>query len=178
MSFTLEKQLKIRDELRILWSIGFPVAYVATSSVDNEGNVRELFSISSGRLRAAEFSSYEHDAVVQHLCSLLLGKLAVVKLLGKDVVVNPVGAQALKTDLKEQLGLELDTENAYLIDASEYCDKGHVSVNTQVNIRIRGLGIKGVVEIFDAIKSVKGAYPSINFTNVDPDELKACLEDY
>jgi len=168
---------KIRNNLRTLWSIGLPVTYTQSSSVDNEGNLQDLFTVSSDKLRAAWFSSEDRDAAAQHLDNLLSNKLAVVKLLGKAIVIHPDGAQGLKKDLKEQLGLELDIENTYLIDSACCPDKGHVSCNTHVNIRLHCLGIKGLVELFDALKPVKGAYPSINFINVDPDELKACLDD-
>lgn len=169
---------KIRNNLRVLWSIGLPVTYTQTSSVDNEGNLQDLFAVSSDKLRDTWFSSDDCDAVAQHLDNLLSNKLAVVKLLGKAIVIHPDGAQGLKKDLKEQLGLELDTANTYLIDSTTCPNKGHVSCNTHVNIRLHCLGIKGLVELFDVLKPVKGAYLSINFTNVDPDELKACLDDY
>lgn len=168
---------KIRNSLRVLWGAGIPVTHSVTISVDDKGQIQELFTLKSDKLRAAEFSSEHQDAVAQHLESLLSGKVVVARLLGKDVVVSPDGVQRLKRDLKEQLGLELDTENAYLIDISEYLDKGNVSCNTQTNIRLHALSIKGLVELFDTLKPIKGAYPTINFCNVDPDELKACLGD-
>lgn len=168
---------KIRNSLRVLWGAGVPVTHGVTISVDDKGQIQELFTLKSDKLRSAEFSSDHQDAVAQHLESLLRGKVVVVRLLGKDVVVSPDEAPRLKKDLKEQLGLELDIENAYLIDVNEYPDKGNVSCNTQTNIRLHALSIKGLVELFDALKPVKGAYPSINFRNVDPDELKACLDD-
>lgn len=169
---------KIRNDLHALWSIGLPVVYTQTSSIDEEGSHQELFTLSTDKLRAAEFSSHDQDEVNRHLSNLLGNKLAVVKLLGKDIVISPDAAQGLKDSLKEQLGLELDVGNTYLIEIGTYQSKGHVSCNTPGNIRLQALGIKGLVELFDVLKPVKGAYPSISFTNVDPDELKACLDDY
>lgn len=168
---------KIDHALKVLWASGLPVTYSTVVSVDETGTVVALYKLSSERLRDADLASHSQSAVIDHLLTLIKGKLVVAKLLDKDIVIAPSDVLEVKKELKEKLNLDLDMTNSYLIDESDYENKGYVSCGIKPVIAIQANGIKGLVDIYDALNARNIGLLSVSFTNVSPDELKATLDE-
>lgn len=166
---------KLRHNLRVMWDIGLPTAFTSTLDIDKNGETQTLYTLTAPKYPKVEFSSFDKDAVLQHLDNTLCNVLVVMELLGKEIVVVPHNAQQTIQVVKEILGLEIDTSKTRFISSEGMIERCSLRFGTGRGLDLYPIDFQALLGLHKALEKVEGAYPKVTFTHVDPNELKAAF---
>lgn len=170
------KENKLHLNLRVMWDIGIPVAFTSTLDIDKNGEIQTLYTLTAPKYSKVEFSSFDKDAVLQHLDNTLHNVFVVMKLLGNEILVRPYDVGQIAQVVKEILGVGIDTsETRFISSDSMPEERCSLRFGGSKSLDLYPINFQALLGLHKALDQIEGAYPKVSFTNVDPDKLKAAF---